>query len=520
MSMKNFFKKLTSFRKRYIVAALVGLSVAVAVPLAVKAGYGPNRPVFDYSKPCNPNDGDPYDRCGSLTGPVFNSFVNTPSYGDERAFVDARDSNVPKAFADTLSVEAGKEYTVRAYVHNNANQGTNDAEDNFKGIAKNTTVRFKVLEGVSTGNEVTGYVSADNVAPGFPSIVYDTVKLQNSSKPFSLEYVAGSARAETNAHPFPGVALPDSIVTSGAKIGYSEMNGDMPGCFEFTAIVTIKVRVKSPKIQVSKTVSTVEAPKLADTHESIEVDRGDTVTWRIDYKNTGNDVARDVTIRDTLPKGVTLVPDSITLIDAKHQSGQKLPDTALTSGGVNVGDYAVNGNGVIRFRTTVDEDAKECELPNVAFARGEHIPEVSDKAKITIRNCVSEQPKYSCGLLKKESLGNRKYRFSVEASTSGGAKVNHYIFDFGDGSEKLVTDQTVVTHQYPKTGSFVATVKVNVQVDDNEVKIAESAACSQSISSKALPPELPDTGAGGVIGIFSAVTVAGALFHRRFLAKT
>src|SRR3990167_1590593 len=191
MHIKNFFKKLRTIRKRYIVAVVTGL--AIAVPVIASAGFGPSRPVFDWNNPA--------DRVGSINGPVFNSFINTPTYGDERAFVDARDSNVPKAFADTVDVQPDQEYTVRAYVHNNANQDTNDAAHDFKGVAKNTTVRFKVLAGVANANEVTGYVSADNIAPGYPTNVYDTVKLKNDTKTFSLEYVAGSARIENNAHP-------------------------------------------------------------------------------------------------------------------------------------------------------------------------------------------------------------------------------------------------------------------------------------------------------------------------------
>lgn len=506
MSIKNIFNKLRTVRKRYIVAIATGL--IIAVPIAAHAGFGPNRPVIDWNT----------NKVGSIDGPVFNSYINTPSYGDERAFVDARDSNVPKAFSDNVDVQADKEYTVRAYVHNDANQDYNDAAHGYKSVAKNATVRFKVLSGMGNANEVTGYVSADNIAAGYPQTVYDTVKLKNDAQLFSLEYIAGSARIENNTHPYPGIALPDSIVTTGAKIGYEQLDGNVPGCFQFTNIVTIKVRVKAPKLQISKTVSTLEAPKLADAKKSVAVDRGQAITWRLDYKNNGSDVANKVTIRDTIPKGVTLVPGSIVLLDVNHQTGQSLPDTALDSGGANAGSYASNGNGVIRFRTTVNNDVKDCVLTNSAYVRGEGIPESSDTANITINGCNPTKPIYSCDLLSKELIADHTYRFSVNATALGGAKVKSYTFDYGDGSQKLVTDKTVVEHKYTADGNYVASVVVSVTVDGN-TQTAQSPACSQPISfsptKPATPPtELPNTGAGDILGIFSATTLAGALIHK------
>lgn len=529
--MKKLFSKLKNIRKRYVVAIVAAL--AVAIPAAAIAGYGPSRPTFDWNNPA--------DRKGSMTGPVFNSFINTPQYGNEQAFVDAKDATNtnPGGFKDTVDVQAGKEYTIRAYVHNNANPETNPGV----GTAKNTRVRFNVLPGVANGNEVTGYISADNSAP---KIVYDTVKLKNDAQAFSLEYVPGSARIENNAHPFPGVALPDSITSAqGAQIGYDQMNGSFPGCFEFTAIVTIKVRVKAPELQLSKGVSNAEAPKKADLKENIVANPGDTITWRIDYVNNGTDVARDITVRDSIPKGLTLVPGSITWFDVNHPNGETMQNTALGSGGVNVGNYAPKGNGAIRFRTTIDKDVREkklCEIKNVAYAHAQNIPEISDGATVTIKDCNQVKPVYSCDLLDATKIGDKSYRFNVNATASNGAQIVNYSYDFGDGTAPHVTDQTTVEHTYANNGNFVAKVTVNVRVDGKIVQ-ATSPACMKPINvnvppencpipgkenlpkdspecvTPVVPGELPNTGAGDVAAIFAAVSVAAMAAYRVFMTR-
>jgi uncharacterized repeat protein (TIGR01451 family) len=523
MKMNKLFNKLKNIRKRYIVAVVT--AVAIAVPAIALAGFGPNRPTFDWNNPA--------DRVGSVNGPVFNSFINTPTYGDERAFVDAKDSANTNTggFADTVNVQPGSEYTVRAYVHNNANQ---DLNASGKSVAHNVHVGFNVLPGVANGNEVTGTISADpsNIAPGFPSTVYDTVKLKNDSQAFSLQYVTGSARIENNAHPFPGIALPDSITSAqGAEVGYDQMNGEWPGCFQYTAIVTIKVKVIAPGLQLSKGVSNAVAPSKAETVKNLDVNPGDTITWRLDYKNNGTDVAHNITVRDMIPKGLTLVPNSITWLDANHLNGETEPDTSLGSGGANVGNYAPQGNGVIRYRTTVNSDDREkelCVINNVAFAHAENVPDVSDNASVTIKNCNTPQPptpSYSCDLLDVVKTGDKSYKFTTSASAAGGASISNYTYDFGD-STTLLTDKSVVTHDYANNGSFVVKVTVHVKVN-NKVVDAVSPSCMKPVNVNVTPPVTPPTppttlvktGPGSVTAVFAAFSIAGAMAYRVFVTR-
>src|SRR5437868_9319804 len=128
--MRKFIKKLTQLQKTVIVSVLAGL--IVALPVTTFATWGPDRPTFDYNKlpvngsTCSDLDKGQDNRCGSLDGPVFNSFIHTPSYGDERNFTTASIGDTAD-WHDSLDsgVTPGQEVAVRVCIHNNANQDLN-----------------------------------------------------------------------------------------------------------------------------------------------------------------------------------------------------------------------------------------------------------------------------------------------------------------------------------------------------------------------------------------------------------
>src|SRR5690349_12346600 len=109
-------------KKTSLGLVVVGTVAVLAIPASVLAGFGPNRPTFDYnkfdpSKSCtDPSQAN--GRCGSMDGPVFNSFINTPSYGDERNFTRIAEvvpgqSPTAADFRETSTAVAGKSYWVR-----------------------------------------------------------------------------------------------------------------------------------------------------------------------------------------------------------------------------------------------------------------------------------------------------------------------------------------------------------------------------------------------------------------------
>jgi hypothetical protein len=195
--------------------------------------FYPDRPVYDYNSLS-------YDhgRYGALDGrPVFNSFINTPSYGDERAFFDGRRNDHPTDtnYDPIIDVTDGsKTVVLRMYVDNMAYV---DLDDPYRTIAKGARVRVHLPTATATVLRARGYIWADNA-----DMVEDTVDLIGNEA-FRVVYVPGSAVLQRHRYEY---GLSDSIVEEeGALIGHSIMDGFLPAGnqFEYTALVKVMVRV-------------------------------------------------------------------------------------------------------------------------------------------------------------------------------------------------------------------------------------------------------------------------------------
>lgn len=528
--MKIFNKIRESFRKlsKTALVAIAALGILAGIGIAAKmavAEFYPNRTPYDYNKPCNPNDDDKYDRCGSLEGPVFNSFINTPSYGDERAFLDARRSDQTSGddlYKNVLPnvTEGSKEIVVRMYVHNNANQSLNESG---KGIARNTRVRVFVPTATSDALRARGYITADNAA-----MVEDTVDF-TASNPFKVNYIPGSAKMYDNGKFKQGVKLSDDIVTTGALIGSDKLDGNVKGCFEYAIVVEMKLKVtpkETPSVKFDKQVR-----KKGDKNwtESVTTKPGDEVEWLLTTQNTGDAVLNDVTVRDVLPPHIKLVNGSVKWIAPSQTVTQK--DKPLFDGGINIGNYAKGGGAYIMFSTKVlgDLPADKCEVRvrNLAYMKSKKTKEVEDSADVVIKkdDCVPpkpEKPAYDCKAVTLKELGGRKIRVNVTPTMTGDVTVKHYTYDFGDGSAPLVTDKETVEYAYAKDGNYVTRVKITFNVGD-KVKEVDSDHCAAPISFEGEQPKpqvLPATGPAEIVGIFVATTAAGAIaynvVYRRF----
>lgn len=224
----------------FLVAVLVLLILGSLVLLArdrhaqeFGGGWSPSRHVFDWH--------DNAERLGSLVGPVLNSFVRTPGYGDERAFFDARrtDQSGRNIYRDPLRSPTDGSSTVvmRAYVHNGANPATNESGS---GVSEKTRIRIDLPTGSGTALRSRAYLESDNAVV---RKVTDTIVFVDRV-PFSIRYRPGSARLYNGAHG-NGLPLPDDIVSVGTLIGYSSLDGRLPGGFEHHAFVEIVVDVTS-----------------------------------------------------------------------------------------------------------------------------------------------------------------------------------------------------------------------------------------------------------------------------------
>lgn len=532
----NFFTKLShNIRKGHLVAVAVLAIVGVGGGL-VQAEFYPNRPTYDYNKSGNGNCSDPtnpavdFGRCGSMDGPVFNSFINTPSYGDERAFLDARrtDQTASGSYKNVLSdvTQGSREVIVRMYVHNNANGTTNASGE---GVAKDTKVRIDLPEATASSLRTRGYISASNATP---QLVEDTVDF-TSGEAFSVAYIPGSATLVNNQGFKNGVALNDSIVTTGALIGDDALDGQLPGCFEYEAIVQIRVKVtpkQNPAIEFKKEVNKAG---VDGWKEEVSVKPGDKIKWLITFKNTGPVDLTNVRISDKLPPHVQLVPGTVRYIDANQDVVQG--DAPLFgTGGINYNKWSPNGGFYVRFETTAKSDFEGCSvfIRNIAYNNTDQTSQLEDTADVRIvkENCVPPvTPKYACDLLTVKPLGDRKYELKTNFTATGGAtfkQVSYAITSNGQTIAPFVTtNATNAVFTLPADGTYVFRATPQFTVDGKVVSAADNDKCAASVSLagvtpvKTTPVALPNTGVESLIGLFAIVTLIGAGAHRFWFAR-
>lgn len=445
---KKVAKKIAAAPKHFKALALLASTMAV-VSGAVFAGWTSTGIVYDWN--------NPDDRKGSLNGPVFNSFINTPYYGDERTFFDARMSDGGAGSTkDVLPyVTSGtKEVILRTYVHNNANQSTNASG---VGVAKGVKVRIDLPTGTDTAMRMRSYISATNAKE-----VTDTAELVDS-KAFGVSYVAGSARMYNSANP-NGATLSDTIVTTGAPIGYNTPNGEVPGCFDYQTFVEIRVKIVVPEVSI---VKEVKNPTDTAWKKETTVKPGETIKWMVTVKNTGTARLDETTVSDALPPHMSVVPGSVKRTDALN-NGVVQSDTALfTTGGINFKSYAATvGVLYIRFDTTAKSDFEGCEVRvrNQAFVKSAQTPtEKKDTADVVIKkdNCTPPVQSVRCDALTapKYTVKPGEELVFTAAATATNTTVTSYEFSV-NGVVKQNTASNTYTFKQNATGTYDVTVEV------------------------------------------------------------
>lgn len=292
---------------------------------------------------------------------------------NETNFVGAReDTGVNSAKTNRwegneITVEDGKTYVVRLYVHNNSPKGE-------KAVAKNTQVRFYVPYGSATSHTIDGWLKADNATPN--QYLDDVVFKSKDGNSFHLEYVMDSALLENGKFAANGVKLTNSVVNQGnptnkaedewTKIGYAGLDGNIPGCYEYVNYVTIRVKVVYDyDFTIQKQV------RLADSEdktwrETVEAKVGDKVQFQLTYQNTSTALQENVMIKDNLPNNLRYVPGSTKLsyIDANTHKQVVINitdgDPSDITKGINIGKYDPTAMAKIMFTAEVVDNSLAC----------------------------------------------------------------------------------------------------------------------------------------------------------------
>lgn len=332
--MSKFITTLRNAPKR-MSALFAILAVATIVPATLFA-WGPNRPTYTIEKPAD--------------HVTFNSITNNPNIGDERNFVGIRESGTNSQWTDNMTVQDGKEYTVRVYVHNNA-------AANLNKVAENVTAKVNLPTTTAKSIQVDGQISSSNASP---TDVWDQATFSNAEN-FNLAYTAGSLKYENNAFGAAGTAIPESVFTNtGAKLGYDKLDGKIPGCFQYAGYLTFKVKPQFAPKNSFETTKQVRKAGEKTWAESVNVKAGETVEYQLKYKNTGAVRHNNVVMQDTLPKGLSYVPGSSSLMNGTNPNGLKISDNVVTATGVNVGDYNPGAAAYVKFSAKAEAKDITC----------------------------------------------------------------------------------------------------------------------------------------------------------------
>ena len=466
----KLLKKLRHAPKQ-IVPMVVAVA-AIVIPAAVMA-WGPDRPTYTMNMPAD--------------HVTFNSITDNPEVGDERNFLVIKDASNTAAggWQDQATAQAGHEYLVRLYVHNDAAANLN---------LKATNTRAKVNVPTTTGKSVQlgGFITADNAAP---QEIWDSVNLTGSSD-FNVAYVPGSATLYNEIFT-NGTKLSDNIVTNtGALLGYDKLDGVIPGCFKYAGFVTFKVKVQAPQktdFTMSKLVSKHGENKWVDNYAA---QPGETVDYLIQYKNTGDIQQDNVVVKDTLPASLTYVDGTSILGNSKTPTGAKISDN-VTKGGVNIGSYAAGANAWVIFSAKVatNDNLPTCgsnKLINKARVETDNGTKDDTADVTTDKKCEQPKiPKYECSALTVDKISRTQFKFTATKVVEN-AEFKKFVYVVRDEAGNQVTshDSTdgVYTLMLDKVGKYTVEASVVVAVDGQE-KTTTSNNCKKSFEVTEQPVE-------------------------------
>ncbi|TAM57168.1 MAG: DUF11 domain-containing protein [Rhodanobacter sp.] len=386
-------------------------------------------------------------------------------------------------------------------------------------VANNLRVKINIPSSAGTTQTVSTVINGDNT-----NTINDSATVHLDRSDAYLQYIPGSAvwrhNTGTNASPnLVNTPISDAVVTgSGGLV----LENEQP-CYNFAATVTVLARVMVPGVQITKQVRVKGTTTWSTTNTA---NPGDTVQYLISYKNTGNVPESNVTLRDVLPPHMQAVPGSAKIANSTYPSGVDVNTTSVVTGGVNAGTYQPGANAFLIFDAVLPQASDlacgTTAIHNVGIARPQGMSEYYNEAITNVtRTCVTPSAAFQCTQLDVALNGNRKITAHVEYSVSGGASLNNVRYDFGDATTPLLTDQTTVDHTYAQDGNYTIQATLSFNLPNSQTG---TSACSKSITittptvtpavtSKTPPTQLPNTGAGDIIGLFTGVSAAGTAAH-------
>ena len=395
-------------KRRALLSGVAALAAVFAIPTAVSA-WGPDRPTYQITD----------DPSSLPTEATFNSITNNAGIGDEREFVRIRNlatgENFTSASGSKYYIEPGGEYEVVLYYHNDASSSYNYEEYEYKGLAMCTKMKAGVPNKISASSEgdISAWLSFNkysdnldcNTVTEADGEVYDTLKLATTSdQDITLRYVLGSAKLYNDYVGDHGAGYQNGVGVSaeklfgdGAYLGYTEaygLDGLLPACNEYAGRIVFTIHAEQPSAKLSKTAS-LDGENF---YETVDANPGDTITYKVEFTNSGSTRLDNVTFRDKLPAGVSLIPGSVMLYNSNFPEGTVMNDTINETNGENgfiAGSYEPNATFTLYYKVKVNEVGKNVcgtlNFPNTAKVVYEGAEsEVADTSTIVVKIDDSE----------------------------------------------------------------------------------------------------------------------------------
>ncbi len=326
------------FKRRLMVAGLAALVLTILTP-AVAGAAGPDRKTFTMKEPAD--------------YVTFNSITDNPTLGDERNFVRVAEVGANGVFSDEVKIVPGKEYEVYIGYHNNAASSLNGTAAGGKGIALDVRIssQFPSTVSASKKGKVSAIISSSNATP---KEVWDEAYFTTDSKAdVVLRYVENSATIY-NGGKINGTKLGGETLFSenGIYIGFNSLSGKLPGCAEYSGHIIYHVRAEQVGAKVTKSASL----DGVNFFKVVNPKPGDTVTYKVEFENTGTVDLTKVTFHDKLPAGVTLLPGTTLLVNNANPNGVTMADT-IGQNGFQTGLYGAGAKATLTYKVKVNDDA-------------------------------------------------------------------------------------------------------------------------------------------------------------------
>jgi uncharacterized repeat protein (TIGR01451 family) len=453
---------------------------------------------------------------------------------------DVKALNVTKGqtqYQDSTDAMVDEVVQVQLWQHNRELPGAAEATNN--------RVKFTIPTAQGKTQVLTGTASADNA-----NTITDTTTVNLSMDRARVEFIPGSAQFRYNKGAVDGraecisgmnyppadcyatVAISDDVVTNpnGANLDAIRKT-HLKGCNAYHETITIQVRSVADVVSVNKYVRHA-GQGASDWKTSTTAKPGDDLEYKIRFKNEGNTTLNKVVVGDNLPNYNKYVAGSTKLYSGSHPDGLAISSDNISKGGIDVGNFMSGAEAYVIIKVKLDPITAypRCatyDMRNVGVVQPQGMQQYYNTAQVLIKvECQDQKnPTFSCDVLKADKTGGRTVRYTVNASAANGATIQRYVYNFGDGSQPLITTANTATHTYGTDGNFVTRVQVQFTVN-NELKTAEGDQCSAPINFASTPTtpttsgKLPETGAGSVAAIFGGVTAFSTLaYHvvmRRF----